>query len=120
MGKQVTDDEHSMPMTIYFAICHFSCPDIVFRKLPQMPPKGVITHALLSILITWIFGFITLRAIFSLTKQKLVAEIRAIRWTDRMIQSDDSHLPTNDVPTIPQSLWNDGMRNNINSMAFVL
>ena len=33
-----------------------------------------------------------------------------------MIQSNDSHLPTNDVPTIPQSLWNDGMRNNINSM----
>jgi hypothetical protein len=37
-----------------------------------------------------------------------------------MIQSDDSHLPTNDVPTIPQSLWNDGMRNNINLMASVL
>ncbi len=30
MGKQVTDGEHSMPMMIYFAICHFSCPDIVF------------------------------------------------------------------------------------------
>jgi hypothetical protein len=75
MGKQVTDGEHRMPMTIYFAICYFSCLDIVFRKLPRMPPKGVIMHALLSILITWIFGVITLRAIFSLTKQKLVAEI---------------------------------------------
>jgi hypothetical protein len=101
MGKQVTDGEHSMLMTIYFAICHFSCPDIVFRELPQMPPKGVITHALLSILITWIFGVFTLRAIFSLTKQKLVAEICAIRWTGRLIQSDDSHLPTNDVPPFP-------------------
>jgi hypothetical protein len=60
MGKQVTDGEHSMTMTIYFAICHFSCPDIVFHELPRMPPKGVITHALLSILITWIFGVITL------------------------------------------------------------
>jgi hypothetical protein len=37
-----------------------------------------------------------------------------------MIQSDDSHLLSNDVPTIPQFLWNDGMRNNINLMASVL
>ncbi len=46
MGKQVTASEHSMPMTIYFAICQFSCPDIVFCELPQMPPKGIITHTL--------------------------------------------------------------------------
>ncbi len=30
MGKQVNESEHSMSMTLYFAICHFSCPDIVF------------------------------------------------------------------------------------------
>jgi hypothetical protein len=79
MGKQVTASEHSMPMTIYFAICQFSCPDIVFCELPRMPPKGIITHVLLSTLITGIFGIITLRTCVSLTKQKLVAEIRAIR-----------------------------------------
>ena len=120
MGKQVTASEHSMPMTIYFAICQFSCPDIVFCELPRMPPKGIITHALLSTLITGIFGIITFRTCVSLTKQKLVAEIRAIRWTDRLIRSEDSHLPTNDVLPIPHLSWNDGMRNNIESMVSIL
>jgi len=71
-------------------------------------------------LITGIFGIITLRTCVSLTKQKLVAEIRAVRWTDRLIRSEDSHLPTNDVMTIPHLSWNDGMRNNIKSMASIL
>jgi len=60
MGKQVNDSEHSMPMTIYFAINHFSCPDIVFSELLRMPPKEILTHVLSSILITLIFGIITL------------------------------------------------------------
>jgi hypothetical protein len=114
MGKQVTASEHSMLMTIYFAICQFSCPDIVFCELPRMPPKGIITHVLLSTLITGIFGIITLRTCVSLTKQKLVAEIHAVRWTDRLIWSEDSHLP------IPHLSWHDGMRNNIKSMASIL
>ncbi len=85
-----------------------------------MPPKGIITHILLSTLITGIFGIITLRTCVSLTKQKLVAEIRAIRWTDRLIRSEDSHLPTNDALPIPHLSWNDGMRNNIESMVSIL
>jgi hypothetical protein len=120
MGKHVTEGEHSMPMTIYFAICQFSCPDIVFCELPRMPPKGIITHALLSALITWIFGIITLRACILLKKQKLVAEICAIRWTDKLTQSDASHLPSDDVLPIPQFSWDDRMRSNIKSMASVL
>jgi hypothetical protein len=108
MGKQATAGKHSMPMTIYFAICQFFCPDIVFSKLPRIPPKGIITHVLLSTLITWIFGIITLCTCVSLTKQKLVAEICAIRWTDRLIQPDASHLPTNNVLSIPDRLWDDG------------
>ncbi len=78
-----------------------------------MPPKGIITHVLVCTLITGIFGIITLRTCVSLTKQKLVAEIRAVRWTDRLIWSDASHLPTNDVMPIPPLSWNDGMRNDI-------
>jgi hypothetical protein len=85
-----------------------------------MPPKGIITHAPLSALITWIFGIITLWACVLLTKQKLVAEIRAIRRTDRLIQSDASHVPTNDVWPLPQYSWNDGVRNIIDSMASIL
>jgi len=120
MGKQVTAGEHSMPMTIYFAICEFSCPDIVFSDLPRMPPKGIITHTLLSILITGIFGVMTLRVCVALTKQKLVAEICAIRWTDRLIQSAAHQLPIDDRPIIPQSSWDDGMRTTIKSMALTL
>ncbi len=89
---------------IYFAICQFSCPDIVFSELPRIPPKGIITHVLLSTLITWIFGIITLRTCVSLTKQTLVAKICAIRWTNRLIQPDASRLPTNDVLSIPDQL----------------
>jgi len=85
-----------------------------------MPPKGIITHILLSTLITEIFGIITLRTCVSLTKQKLVDEIRAVQWTDKLIRSEDSHLPTNDVIPIPHLSWNDGMRNNIKSMASIL
>ena len=85
-----------------------------------MSAKGIITHVLLSTLITGIFGIITLRTCVSLTKQKLVAEIRAIRWTARLIRSEDSHLPTNDVLPIPYLSWNDGMRNNIESMVSIL
>jgi len=120
MGKQVTASEHSMPMTIYFAICQFSCPDIIFSDLPRMPPKGIITHTLLSILIAGIFGVMTLQVCVALTKQKLVAEIRAIRWTDRLIQSAAHQLPFDDQPIIPQSSWDDGMRTTIKSMALTL
>jgi hypothetical protein len=120
MGKQATAGKHSMPMTIYFAICQFSCPDIVFSELPRIPPKGIITHVLVSTLITWIFGIITLRTCVSLTKQKLVAEIRTIRWTNRLIQPDASHLPTDDVLSIPDQLWDNGMRSSIESMVSVL
>jgi hypothetical protein len=30
----------SMPMTFYVVICHFSCPDLVFKELPCQPPDG--------------------------------------------------------------------------------
>ncbi len=120
MGKQVNDSEHSMPMTIYFAINHFSFPDIVFSRLPRMPPKGILTHVLLSILITLIFGIITLCTCVYLTKQKLLVEICAIRWTVILIQPNTSHLHTNDALPIFDRSWDNGMRSSIESMASVL
>ncbi len=120
MGKQVTVGKYSMPMTIYFTICKFSCPDLVFSALPQMPPEGIITHGLLGTLINCIFGIITFRTCVSLTQQKLLAEIRAIRWTDRLIQSDTTDSSTNDVLPIVNHPWDHNMCNSIISMAFIL
>jgi hypothetical protein len=60
-GKHVNKSEQSMPMTLYFAICHFSTPDIVFLELPRMPPKEFITSILVNFIITGIFGIITIK-----------------------------------------------------------
>jgi hypothetical protein len=59
MGKQVTEGKYSMLMTIYFSICHFSCPDIIFLGLPKIPPNGFITCVLVNAIIAGIFGVIT-------------------------------------------------------------
>jgi hypothetical protein len=61
IGKIGTEEEHGMPMTLYFAICNFSCPDIAFSALPKMPPKGVITAFIVRAIITLFFGRIVLR-----------------------------------------------------------
>jgi hypothetical protein len=63
-GKHVNKSEHSMPMTLYFAVCHFSTPDIVFSDLPRMPPKGIITSILVKFNITGIFGIITVQTCY--------------------------------------------------------
>ncbi len=53
MEHQVIDSEKSMPMTLYFAICKFSCSEIVFSKLPWRPPDGFVT---LTFAIAFIFS----------------------------------------------------------------
>ncbi len=60
MEHQVMDSEQSMPMTIYFAINEFLCPEIVFFKLPWRPPNGFITSILAMALIFSIFSVITI------------------------------------------------------------
>ena len=44
MEDAVIDSHSSMPMTLYFAVCEFSCPEIVFAYLPRRPPDGILTH----------------------------------------------------------------------------
>jgi hypothetical protein len=58
MEHQVMDSEQSMPMTLYFAINEFLCPEIVFSKLPRRPPNGFITLILAMALIFSIFSVI--------------------------------------------------------------
>ena len=78
MGKRATEGEHSMPMTIYFAICQFSCPDIVFLKLPRKPPNGIITSALVRVIIAGIFSVITFQTCIRITKLSFASEIKAM------------------------------------------
>jgi hypothetical protein len=87
-GKQVNESKHSMPMMLYFAVCHFLTPDIVFWALPRMPPKGFITSTLVKFIIIEIFEIITTQSCYHMWKQLCVAEIQGLvrRFTDRPIQ----------------------------------
>jgi hypothetical protein len=44
--QEITASAQSMPMTLYFSILTFSCPDIVILSLPQRPPDGFITSSI--------------------------------------------------------------------------
>jgi hypothetical protein len=81
MGKRGTEEEHSMPMTLYFAICNFSCPDIVFSALPKMPPKGIITAFIVRAIITMFFGRIVLRTSIRLASLH-VRQMERPSWKD--------------------------------------
>ncbi len=61
-----------MPVTLYFAILEFSCPEIVFLSLPQRLPDGLVTSSLVLILISAIFTIFTLRECFILCYQQIM------------------------------------------------
>ena len=71
MGERGTEGERSMPMTLYFAICNFSCPDIVFSALPRMPLKRVITAFIVRAIITMFFGRIVLQTLIRLASLRV-------------------------------------------------
>ncbi len=61
-NKSYLDESpHTMQMTLYFAICHFSCPDLVFKTLPRQPPEGFIVDGFAMSSISFIFGLLTMR-----------------------------------------------------------
>ena len=72
---------HSMPMTLYFAICNFSCPDIVFSALPRMPTKGVITAFIVRAIIMIFFGRIVFRTSIRLATLR-IRQIKCPLWKD--------------------------------------
>ncbi len=117
MGKQVNEREHGMPMTVYFAICHFSCPDIIFLELPRIPPNSFITCVLVNAIIAArIFG-VTCQTCICIMKQGLVAEInKKIRQqTIRLTKVQQNASITDNILVLAKSSWNDGMRNTIKS-----
>ena len=73
-------------MTLYFAINEFSCPEIVFSKLPWPSPNGLITSILAMALIFSIFSVIAIRTCSCLSFMRL----RQIKIT-RMILRETLH-----------------------------
>ncbi len=49
-----------MQMTLYFAIRHFSCPDLVFKTLPHWPPDGFIMDGFAMLIVSVTFGLLNL------------------------------------------------------------
>jgi hypothetical protein len=46
MGKRGNEGEHSMPMTLYFAICNFLCLDIVSQTYQEYHLKDLLHPSL--------------------------------------------------------------------------
>ncbi len=66
--SQLDESLHTMQMTLYFAICHFSCPDLVFKTLPHQPPDSFIMDGFAMSIISVIFGLLTLHTWVRLLK----------------------------------------------------
>jgi hypothetical protein len=62
IGNHLDQSPHTMQMTLYFAICHFSCPDLVFKTIPHHLPGSFIMDGFAISIILVIFRIITIRA----------------------------------------------------------
>jgi hypothetical protein len=62
IGNHMDQSPHTMQMTLYFAICHFSCPDLVFKTIPHHLPGSFIMDGFAISIILVIFRIITIRA----------------------------------------------------------
>jgi hypothetical protein len=67
-----------MQMTIFFEICHFSCPVLVIKTLPLQPPDGFIMDGFTMSIISVNFGRLTLRAwvcLLQLSQQRFICQL---------------------------------------------
>ena len=63
MENHIDEMPQMMQMILYFAICHFSCPEKVFKMLSCQPPDGFITEGLTVSIITAIYSIIIFQAL---------------------------------------------------------
>jgi hypothetical protein len=122
MENAVLASNFSMPMTLYFAICKYSCPEIVFGSLPRQPPKGMFTSFIISSFIGFIFAAMTICTCFRIScyslRNFLMAEIKAGVWhTERPIDSGTTKCHT---IMVDDNLWQDGFRSFISSIILIL
>ncbi len=80
MEDDIVKSEYSIPMTIHFAICNFSCPEIVFASLLRQPPDGIIMAFIILVFIGSIFSVMAIQTCFNISiyslRKFLVAEIK--------------------------------------------
>jgi hypothetical protein len=118
MGDDVFKLEYNMPMTLYLAICKYSCPENVFSLLPRWLPDGIIMAFVILVFIGSIFDIIAKHTCFNISIysvwKSLVAEIKAtIRHTDKAI---DFAIADNNI----RYPWHDGFQNLVQSIALTL
>ncbi len=100
-------------MTLYFAICEYSCPEIVFSLLPKWPPDGLITAFIISMLI----GF---NISIYLVWKFLVDEIKVADWhTDIPLEPLTLHNHTNLIDAKTYR-WHYGFRHVIDLITAML
>jgi hypothetical protein len=126
MEQKVTESKHSMPMTLYFAICKYSCPEIVFSLLLKQPPDGIITVFIISALIGSIFSIMMIQTCINISiysvQEFLVAEIKATVWhigRPIALATRDNHMNALDA-NVDQYPWHYGFQCIIESMTSML
>jgi hypothetical protein len=71
MEDDIVKSKYSMPITLYFAICNFSCPEIVFLSLPRQPPDGIMTAFIIFVFIGSIFSVMAIQTCFNISAYSL-------------------------------------------------
>ncbi len=62
MKNHIDGMPQTRQMTLFFAMCHFSCPEQVFKMLPCQPPDGFITEGLTASIIMAIYLILIFQA----------------------------------------------------------
>jgi hypothetical protein len=115
---------YSMPITLHFAICNFSCPENVFSSLPRQPPDRIITAFITFVFIGSIFSLMAIQTCFNISiyslQKFLVAEIKtALRHTNRPIEFPTANNHTCKMDATGY-LWHDGVQSLIKSLVLAL
>ncbi len=98
MENHIDEMPQTMQMTLYFAICHVSCPEKVFKMLPCQPPDGFITEGLTVSIIRAIYSIIIFQAWIQIliiyTNKKVSVSVCTINSTYVAISVCHSTIPS--------------------------
>ena len=109
MENHIDEMPQTMQMTLYFAICHFSCPEKVFKTLPHQPPDGFITEGLTVSIITAIYSIIIFQAwiqILNISWKQFSFMANSEGALQLLIKVQISCKPTKNSTEMPSSVHN--------------